>query len=167
MGGSPYIQPCNIIEIDDTITDPVPTYLDFHDGLRSGVVKRLLKNAPLSSNNTNNNDDDDEDLSLYTNFNDYCKRYLTEKCIYPSLVEAIEIGGHGWISPITMNFQIGSQLGRHRSVIAVESIAIHLRSILRKNSNQKITCSVSVGTIHRDVKKKIPNKRYKEDYDDD
>merc|ERR1712166_550711 len=170
------------IYIDDTITDSVPQYLAFHDGLRSGVIKRLMKHALLNKKNNedkydnkydNKYDTDDDDvqvdLTQYTNFHDYCKKYITEKLIWKTLLEAIEIGGHGYVSPITMNFQIGSELGRHRSVIAVEWIAVHLRSLLRKNiTNSRIgtNCSVSVGTIHRDIKKKIPNKKYKEDEDD-
>ena len=75
-------------------------------------------------------------------------------------------GGHGYVSPLTMNFQIGSELGRHRSVVAVEWTAQHLRYLLRKNVGNRVTCSVSVGTLHRDVKKKIPNKKYKEDDED-
>jgi hypothetical protein len=169
--GSPYTQPCQVMYIDNTITEPVPQYLAFHDGLRSGVIKRLMKVALLNKNEDNIYDDREGsvDLSQYTNFQDYCKKYITEKLIWKALIEAIEIGGHGYVSPITMNFQIGSELGRHRSVIAVEWIAVHLRSLLRKNStNIKIgsNCSVSVGTIHRDIKKKIPNKKYKEDDDD-
>jgi len=176
--GSPYTQPMGLLSVGDDVTEPVPAYLEFHDGLRSGVIKRLLKSAPLvgadAEGDTNNNildkydddDDDEQDLSLYKDFFDYCKKYLAEFCIFPSLVEAIHRGGHGYVSPLTMTFRIGSHLGRHRSVVAVERVAQHLRSLLRTNEDDRITCSVSVGTVHRDVNKRIPNKAYREDDED-
>ena len=172
VSGSPYAQPLGILEMDSTILDPVPAYLDFHDGLKSGVVKRMLKAAPLverlDANHENTIDKEKEKTTTYTHLNDYCKRYIVETQIYPSLVEAITVGGHGWIHPVTMTYPIGSYLGRHRSVVAVELSAVHLRNALRHNTHPALAaCTVSVGTVHRDIKKRIPQKTYKEDYDDD
>ncbi|VEU40761.1 unnamed protein product [Pseudo-nitzschia multistriata] len=175
--GSPYTQPMGLLSVGDDVTEPVPTHLEFHDGLRSGVIKRMLKSAPLATSSIEttcssldaydrDEEDTEPDLSSYKDFFDYCNRYLAEFRIYPSLVDAIHEGGHGYVSPLTMNFQIGSHLGRHRSVVAVEKVAQHLRSLLRANKDGKITCSVSVGTVHRDVNKRIPNKIYKEDDED-
>ena len=45
--GSPHTQPLEWLDVGDSITDPVPEHLEFHDGLRSGVIKRMLKTAPL------------------------------------------------------------------------------------------------------------------------
>ena len=169
--------------------DPVPEHLEFHDGLRSGVIKRLLKTAPLNDLVLDvDNDDSDEnsvvDVEKLTDFSAYCKWHLAETKIFPSLLEAIHEGGHGYVSPLTMRFSVGSFLGRHRSVVATEWIAQHLRHLLRshnekvanrKNENtisynpkdsRPITCTVSVGTVHRDVNKRIPQKHYKEDDED-
>ena len=197
--GSPHTQPLAWLDMGDSITDPVPEHLEFHDGLRSGVIKRLLKTAPLVLGGTktqehgicwNDDDDDDDessvDLETVRDFSSYCKKHLAETKIFPSLLEAIHEGGHGYVSPLTMRFSIGSFLGRHRSVVATETVAQHLRYLLRShnekirsstgtsnNSDNKrntkmddrrpITCSVSVGTVHRDVHKRIPQKHYKED----
>lgn len=189
--GSPHTQPLEWLDVGDAITDPVPEHLEFHDGLRSGVIKRLLKTAPIviGEETTNlgwDDDDDDEssvDLQSVKDFAGYCREHLAGTKIFPSLLEAIHEGGHGYVNPLTMRFSIGSHLGRHRSVVATEWVAQHLRYLLRNhneailpssssggNYNPKdlrpITCSVSVGTVHRDVNKRIPQKHYKEDDED-
>jgi len=193
--GSPHTQPLEWLDVGDAIVDPIPDHLAFHDGLRSGVVKRLLANAPLalqnsSSDQWNIDDDDDEssvDLQSIHDFSNYCKQHLAETKIFPSLLEAIHEGGHGYVNPLTMRFSIGSSLGRHRSVVATEWIAQHLRHLLRTHNQRlppqqggdnttstlynpkdkrPIVCSVSVGTVHRDVNKRIPQKHYKEDDED-
>ena len=87
------------------------------------------------------------------------------------LVEAIDDGGHGPISPLTMTISIGSEYGRHRSVVLVEHLAVIIKARLRRNdgrcfdttggegadnnkpikNNGIIKQLVSVGTRHRDV----------------
>ena len=187
--GSPHTQPLEWLDVGDSITDPVPEHLEFHDGLRSGVIKRMLKTAPLvveeSKNKTRWDEDDDENsvnLESVRDFSAYCREHLAGNKIFPSLLEAIHEGGHGYVNPLTMRFSIGSYLGRHRSVVATEWVAQQLRYLLR-NHNEKIlsnnntnpyspkdrrpiTCTVSVGTVHRDVNKRIPQKHYKEDDED-
>ncbi len=194
--GSPHTKPLEWLDVGDSITDPVPEHLDFHDGLRSGVIKRMLKTAPLVVEETKNkhgwdDDDDDDDSSIdlqsVRDFSAYCREHLAGNKIFPSLLEAIHEGGHGYVNPLTMRFSIGSNLGRHRSVVATEWVAQQLRYLLRNhnekilsnsNKNDKtkhpytpkdrrpITCTVSVGTVHRDVNKRIPQKHYKEDDED-
>ena len=68
-----------------------------------------------------------------------------------ALAEAIEDGsGHG--SPLDMTVYIGSEYGRHRSVVIVEAAAISLRNMLRRNERDRFgSTPVSVGTRHRDV----------------
>ena len=190
--GSPHTQPLEWLDVGDSITEPVPEHLEFHDGLRSGVIKRMLKTAPLVVEDTKNNygwDDDDDDSSIdlqnVRDFSAYCREHLAGNKIFPSLLEAIHEGGHGYVNPLTMRFSIGSYLGRHRSVVATEWVAQQLRYLLR-NHNEKIlsnsnnddtkpyapkdrrpvTCTVSVGTVHRDVNKRIPQRHYKEDDED-
>ena len=68
-----------------------------------------------------------------------------------ALAEAIE-DGYGHASPLDMTVYIGSEYGRHRSVVIVEAAAITLRNMLRKNERNRFgTTPVSVGTRHRDV----------------
>ena len=52
------------------------------------------------------------------------------------LVEAIDEGGHGPLSPLSMQISIGSEYGRHRAVALVEHLGVILRARLRKNDGQ-------------------------------
>jgi len=89
------------------------------------------------------------------------------------LVESIDEGGHGPVSPLAMTISVGSEYGRHRSVVLVEHLAVVLRARLRRNdgrrfdgvggdatggdddrgpgSNGIVRQPVSVGTRHRDL----------------
>jgi len=82
------------------------------------------------------------------------------------LVESIDEGGHGAISPLTMTISIGSEYGRHRAVVLVEHLAVILRARLRRNDgrcfndgddaaglgkNGIVQQPVSVGTRHQHV----------------
>ncbi|KAL7509935.1 hypothetical protein ACHAXN_007283, partial [Cyclotella atomus] len=80
------------------------------------------------------------------------------------LVESIDEGGHGPISPLTMTISIGSEYGRHRAVVLVEHLAVVLRARLRRNDgkgyddgtssvaeNGIVKQLVSVETRHRDI----------------
>lgn len=81
------------------------------------------------------------------------------------LVEAIDEGGHGPISPLTMTISIGSEYGRHRAVVLVEHLAVVVRARLRRNDgrgfdgggdaeptrNGIVRQLVSVETRHRDI----------------
>ena len=67
------------------------------------------------------------------------------------LVEAIDEAGHGPISPLTMTISVGSEIGKHRSVVLVEHLAVILRSRLRRNDSRKVKQLVSVETRHRDL----------------
>ena len=77
------------------------------------------------------------------------------------LVESIDEGGHGPVSPLTMTVSVGSEYGRHRSVVLVEHLVVVLRARLRRNdgscfndgagTNGIVRQLVSVGTRHRDT----------------
>jgi hypothetical protein len=77
------------------------------------------------------------------------------------LVESIDEGGHGPVSPLTMTVSVGSEYGRHRSVVLVEHLAVVLRARLRRNDGSRfndgagtngiVRQPVSVGTRHRDM----------------
>ena len=61
--------------------------------------------------------------------------------------------GYGHAAPLSMTFHLGSEYGRHRSIVLCEVAATALRSLLRKNEANSITQPVSVSTRHRDVDK--------------
>lgn len=71
--------------------------------------------------------------------------------IQSCVIDAIQDGGHGYAFPLEMTIYVGSEYGRHRSVVLVETIAVQLRQLLRRNEGGKITQPVSVSTRHRDV----------------
>lgn len=83
--------------------------------------------------------------------------------IIRALVEAIDEGGHGALSPLQMTINVGSEYGRHRSVVLVEHLAVVLRARLRRNDGRRfdddapatnngiVKQPVSVSTRHRDV----------------
>jgi hypothetical protein len=184
---SPYTQPIAPIDCR-SLFDPPPSYLDFHDGLRSGQVKRVLiqqsrygstgegsssssdkrrSNERKDSSSIQNNKNNITDHPDYRDIQDYSKRILGRKEIWDALLEAQNVGQHGYVSPLNMKILVGSHLGRHRSVLIVEWAAIELRNMLRKNRNNAIHQPVSVGTLHRDIEKRIPTRKYREDADDD
>ena len=63
---------------------------------------------------------------------------------------------YGPALPLKAQVFIGSEYGRHRSVVMCEVTAQNLRYLLRKNESNKIDVTetgggISVGTVHRDV----------------
>eukprot|EP00545_Synedropsis_sp_CCMP1620_P011607 CAMPEP_0119025692 /NCGR_PEP_ID=MMETSP1176-20130426/34151_1 /TAXON_ID=265551 /ORGANISM="Synedropsis recta cf, Strain CCMP1620" /LENGTH=358 /DNA_ID=CAMNT_0006981269 /DNA_START=27 /DNA_END=1100 /DNA_ORIENTATION=+ len=67
-----------------------------------------------------------------------------------ALVEAIS-DGHGHGLPLFMTIYVGSEQGRHRSVLVAEEAGKELRRRLRHNVGDRITENVSVGTAHQDM----------------
>ena len=64
--------------------------------------------------------------------------------------DAINEGGHGYAFPLGTSIYIGSEYGRHRSVVLVEKVAQNIRSIVRDN-HLGLTQPISVSTRHRDI----------------
>ena len=81
--------------------------------------------------------------------------------IIKALVDLIDEGGHGPVSPLTMTVSVGSKYGRHQSVVLVEHPAVVLRARLRRNNGSRFNDDtstngivwqpVSMGTRHRDM----------------
>lgn len=173
---SPYSQPLAPIDCR-SLFEPAPSYLDFHDGLHSGQVKRVLLQQSRCGHGGERNDenstrgrdgrDSSKGRSDYKDIQDFAKRIMAGREIWAALLEAQNVGHHGYVSPLQMKILVGSHLGRHRSVLVVEWAAIELRDMLRKNKDNAIHQPVSVGTLHRDIEKRIPTRKYKEDDDDD
>lgn len=151
---------------------PVPGYLQFHDGISSGQVKRFLlyeyrrhlhQKKDSSDPNSQGNDDD---VDSTPSVREYSSDAVAPK-IYEALSEAIRTGGYGYALPLKMKFYIGSEWGRHRSVVAAEQTATALRRLLRKTKEgDGLDCPCSVATQHRDIERKIPSKKNDRDDDD-
>lgn len=120
--------------------EPVPKYLEWRDGL-SGAVKHALRQG-------------ENDI----NMQDYSKETVAKQA-WDELISAQNSGGYGYAAPLTMTIYIGSELGRHRSVVICEWAAIQVRQWLRQNANNQILQPVSVGTFHRDVEKQRKAKK--------
>lgn len=70
--------------------------------------------------------------------------------VLEAVVEAIS-DGHGHGLPLRMTINIGSEQGRHRSVLVAEEAGKELRKRLRSNRGDRLTQDVSVGTAHQDM----------------
>lgn len=119
----------------------VPHYMARQDGL-SPHVKRALLNA------RDEHDESKRDDRIKT-----CANQLGQE-MFNALHEAISVGGHGHASPLRMTVYVGSETGRHRSVVVCELAATALRKLLRANKDNQITQPVSVGTRHRDIERR-------------
>ena len=91
-------------------------------------------------------------------------RYLVEQAVGDladsgasgdALVEAIDQSGHGYALPLRMIVYVGSESGRHRSVVFSELAATSLRKKLRSNVNNRFAQPCSVGTRHRDIERQV------------
>lgn len=119
---------------------PVPAHLEPSTGKNSGAVKRYV----LTKESRNMCQDIARDAAL-------------------ELVDAIKRGA-GYASPRSFTVSIGSEEGRHRSVVMTEDVAVRLRRLLRREEGSENFTGgeilkdiegilISVGTSHRDVEK--------------
>lgn len=166
--GFSYAHPLPPLDVRDL--DRAPGHVAKFNGL-SYLVKRALLNPSKFANadgeggQSDDKGDKDQD-DCHTNNSQSPMRQRANGIadeIIKMLVESIDEGGHGAISPLTMTISIGSEYGRHRSVVLVEHLAVVLRARLRRNDGQCfnggsglggngiVRQPVSVGTRHRDV----------------
>jgi hypothetical protein len=108
--------------------EPVSDYLEWQDGTSSAVRAEILNSS-------------DGEI-----------RVRAEKAAadaFEALCEALA-AGHGYASPLTMRVYVGSESGRHRSVLFCELAATALRNLLRANENDRISTTekISVGAYH-------------------
>jgi hypothetical protein len=136
MDGWSYRQP--LLPMDCREYPTVPHYLAWQDGL-SGAVKRALQYTR-----------DQEGTPYKLLLKDFACKTVAEE-VLKVLLEAQNEGGHGYASPLEMTIYVGSDIGRHRSVVACELAATQLRKFLRANADNAIHQPVSVGTLHREV----------------
>ena len=142
-----------------------PHYVAKLSGL-SYQCKRVLLSQTIEENDENPNNDDTKDKNEVQDTNDLDDKRTEKKGkvyqmkseeiakeVWSALIEAIDDGHHGHANPLKMTIFVGSEYGRHRSVVLVELLAQTLRSLLRKNNDdtKRITQPISIGTRHRDV----------------
>ena len=124
--------------------DPIPHGLSWMDGT-SRAVKGMLLRADARS----------------------VAQMVAQRAVDDVLEPAARI--HGYASPATLYVHVGSDHGRHRSVVVAELTGTVLRKRLRvRNVPSMLQCPVSVACHHRDVHKPIPaNSRKRRDDDED
>jgi len=143
VGGS-YAQP--LAAIDARQLAPVPPYLAWMDGT-SGAVR----NAMIRGNNHNRtNDSSSNSTAPLIHVRDFVRDNVVQPTAH-AMQQAISTGGHGYALPLRMSVFVGSEEGRHRSVVAAELAATALRKLLRANVDHAFGAPVSVGTRHRDI----------------
>ena len=143
--------------IDTRDLERAPPHVAKFNGL-SYLVKKALLNPSEQTRENKKNEQSETQNRMRRKANEIADD------IIKVLVESIDEGGHGPISPLTMSISIGSEYGRHRSVVIVEHLAVILRARLRRNDgkgyskgdndlvkNGIVTQLVSVETRHRDI----------------
>ena len=174
--GNCYTQP--LLPFDTrTALVPVPVYLSHIDG-KAGVIKNTMlrwrpapamgvadshRQRPTKQKSTDDNDHNTTTTGTTTtgsSSNSNSKNCMNVReyvngrvipAVADAIVQAIDIGQHGYVSPITISIYIGSENGKHRSVVTAELSAVALRKILRTNTDNRFQCPVSVGCRHRDI----------------
>lgn len=147
---------------------PVPHYLAWMNGLSGAVKNSMLR----QTNNSNNHDrrkkaDTDENMRIRSDVvaaedvpttmhvRDFAKTVAAIP-VADAVQAAMEEGGYGYAAPLRMTIHLGSEQGRHRSVVTAELAATALRRLLRQNAGHRFPCSVSVGCRHRDIDQQQP-----------
>jgi hypothetical protein len=149
-----------------TVLPQVPHYLAWMDG-RSGAVRNaMVRYQPNSGNSgrerrfrksvppaltSNAEEAVNKPVPATTttwNVRDYARTVIAAP-VADALEAAMQV--HGYADPLCMSIYIGSEEGRHRSVVAAEQAATALRKLLRENDRNRFACAVSVGCRHRDI----------------
>lgn len=136
--GWSHSQPLAIMDCRE-LFESVPKHLEWKTGL-TGLIKRIIRQVNR-----------DNDIQQYA-------RTTIANQVWDCLLEA-QGDGFGYASPLEVTVYVGSETGKHRSVVLCEWAAIALRKKLRKNEKNCVHQPVSVATCHRDVdrNKKFPH----------
>jgi hypothetical protein len=157
--GFTYTHPLPPLDIRDL--DRAPGHISKFNGLQYLVRRSLLNPSKMNDDADIDNDEEDDDIMKNKERSPMRQRVddIADEVI-KILVESIDEGGHGALSPLTMTISIGSEYGRHRAVVLVEHLAVVLKARLRRNDGSRFGCSgtngivrqpVSVGVRHRDM----------------
>jgi len=118
-------------------------------------VKRAMLYMTKERYSDNEDDDSDGEEEVVKGRNPLlAKSEEVSKTILGAVEEAINDAGHGYAFPLETSVHVGSEYGRHRSVVLCENLAQQIRALLRANEGGRITQPVSVSTRHRDVDQK-------------
>ena len=115
-------------------------------GLSFKVKRTLLSNA---SNSQCGHSDLKEEIEVVNPV--VAKSDEIARTVLKETLEAINEGGHGYAFPLGTSIYLGSEYGRHRSVVLAEKVAQDMRKMLRENRRDTFTQPISVSTRHRDV----------------
>ena len=157
--GFTYTHPLPPFDIRDL--DRAPGHISKFNGLQYLVRRSLLNPSKLNDDAEIDYEEEDDDIMKNKERSPMRQRVddIADEII-KILVESIDEGGHGALSPLTMTISIGSEYGRHRAVVLVEHLAVVLKARLRRNDGNRFGCSgtngivrqpVSVGIRHRDL----------------
>ena len=156
-----------------------PHYVAKLSGLSFKVKKALTSNTYGSVKENDDDDDDNEsgkeeeettttenmDLNGKIDTNPLLSKSIElSETILKAMEEAIRDGQHGYAFPLRATVFIGSEYGRHRSVVLCDILAQKIRKLLRKNDGDRIEVPISVSIRHRDVDQ---NHKDEEAYGDD
>lgn len=129
-----------------TPSDPLPAYDCRHIGEVSRGVERLSGLSAVVRREVLRNADAGSSQTPTWELIHKIAKDATD-AVMTSVVE----DGAGWASPLSTTIFVGSQSGRHRSVVIAEAAAIAVRNLLRKNEDNRFKVVCSVGVEHRDV----------------
>ncbi len=143
--------------IDCRVLPRCPHYVAKLSGLSHKVKRAMLSmkadtkegNDSDEEHDSPDNEDEKDDSNTVSPMLDRSEK--ESSVILSSIQDAIDDGGHGYAFPLETKIWIGSEYGRHRSVVLCEHMAQTLRKLLRENEGNKIKQPVSVSTRHRDV----------------
>ena len=131
--------------------------------MRFSGFNSKVKSALLRNRNEEAEDGKREDTKTWKVIKDIGRR------IFEAFAEAEERGA-GWTQPLSCEVHIGSDFGRHRSIVIVEAVAVCVRRLLRENEGKRLSVKCSVSTAHRDIdrehKKEAYGKKEKREDDD-
>jgi hypothetical protein len=121
----------------------------------SHQVKRVMLSMPATKKDPEIDDgDSDVEEKQPTVKPLLAKSEELSKTVLRAVEEAINEGGHGYAFPLEAKIFLGSEYGRHRSVVLCENVGQQIRTLLRANEGNRLTQPVSVSTRHRDVDQK-------------
>ena len=148
--GFTYTHPLPPLDIRDL--DRAPGHISKFNGLQYLVRRSLLNPSKLNDDAEINYEEEDDDIMKNKERSPMRQRVddIADEII-KILVESIDEGGHGALSPLTMTISIGSEYGRHRAVVLVEHLAVVLKARLRRNDGNRFGCSGTNGIVLQPV----------------
>ena len=127
-------------------------YLDAKNSRSEGGDDDIGNNGETNDDDEDVQNRDNDDNTTLTNPLVAQSNQIAQT-ILKAIEEAINDGNHGYAFPLQAIVFIGSEYGRHRSVVLCENVATNTRKLLRVNEGDRIAVPVSICVRHRDVDK--------------